>query len=100
MAHLLRVLSQGGCRSTVDRRSAVQPQWGRDRRHAAVALMFCLISLRMISDRQARIEKLERDLYVAELKKDYFEWRDGTAIGHAPNVKFSRQKELDALNNN
>jgi hypothetical protein len=66
----------------------------------AVALMFCLISLRMVGDHQARVEKLERELYVESLKRDYFEWRDGTAIGHAPNVKFSRQKELDALNNN
>jgi hypothetical protein len=66
----------------------------------ATAIMFFLISLRLVEDRQARIEKLERDLYVTDLKRDYFEWRESNALGHSTaSQNFPRWQELQALNN-
>ena len=59
----------------------------------AVALMFSLMTLRVAGDAQDRADKLAQQLYVESLKRDYFEWRDGTATGHAPGVEFERQKE-------
>jgi hypothetical protein len=64
-----------------------------------VALMFFLICLRLVAERQARIDKLERSLYVTDLKRDYFEWRESNAIGHTVDSRsFPRQAELEALN--
>jgi hypothetical protein len=60
--------------------------------------LFGMVSVRAYHDEQVANQKLERKLYVENLKREYYQYRDSTATGHSTDkAAFPRYDEMEAL---
>lgn len=63
-----------------------------------LACLICLISVRAYNDLEATNQKLERKVYVENLKREYYQYRDSTSTGHTTDkAAFPRYDEMEAL---
>ena len=74
---------------------------------AGLTLLFCLaVLLALLCFRQSlsykhKAESLEQQLYISELKQDYFQWRESNALGHnTDKSRYPRYEELQKLTTN